>query len=142
MPTYEKQFCVEVLTPNKRVTGADAVMVVIPAADGQIGVLARHMPLVALHGAGVLAIQTPDGKLTQYFISGGFTRFISNAMTVLAEICHPLETLKEDAIRKELETAKALPADNLEQRAKRIAAIELASAKLVAIERTGKNSER
>jgi F-type H+-transporting ATPase subunit epsilon len=138
MPTYEKQFCVEVLTPNKRITGADAVMVVIPAADGQIGVLARHMPLVALHGAGVLGIQTPDGKIAEYFISGGFTRFISNAMTVLAEVCHPLETLKEDAIRKELETAHALPAGDLEQRARRIAAIELASAKLAAIQRGGK----
>jgi F-type H+-transporting ATPase subunit epsilon len=138
MPTYEKQFCVEVLTPAKRVIGADAVMVVIPASDGQIGVLARHMPLVALHGAGVLGIEGPDGKLTQYFISGGFTRFIDNAMTVLAEICHPLETLKEDAVRKELQTAQALPADTLEQRAKRVAAIELASAKLAAIQRGGK----
>ena len=135
MSIYQKQFCVEVLTPARKVIGTDAVAVSLPAADGMIGVLARHMPLVAMHGKGVLSIEGPDGKLREYFISGGFTQFRDNAMTVLAELCQPVAELSESDLRKELAQAVALPDETREQRAARAAAIELAQAKLAAMTR-------
>jgi len=38
---------IDILTPDRRVLQAQADSVVVPAADGELGILAGHTPLVA-----------------------------------------------------------------------------------------------
>ena len=47
-----KTFSVSLVTPEGPAFEGDVEMLIVPGADGEIGVLARHAPLVALLNAG------------------------------------------------------------------------------------------
>jgi F-type H+-transporting ATPase subunit epsilon len=47
-----RTFSVSLTTPDGAVFEDEAEMVIVPGADGEIGVLARHAPLIALLNAG------------------------------------------------------------------------------------------
>ena len=52
MPGSGKKFDVSLVTPDGAVFEGDAEMVVVPGQIGEIGVLARHAPLIATLKAG------------------------------------------------------------------------------------------
>ena len=130
-----RTFCLEVMTPDGPVTTADASVVILPAADGELGILAGHAPVVTLLGAGVLAFTDAAGKRVRYWAAGGFAHVHENTVSVLPEECIPLEKLDPAAAARELETARALPAGNLESNTRRTLAISAAQAKLRAASR-------
>jgi len=86
-----RTFNLEIMTPNGPVTTADATVVILPAADGQLGILAGHAPVVALLGKGVLAFTDASGKRIRYNVAGGFAHICQTAVSVLPEECAPLE---------------------------------------------------
>src|SRR5206468_4237842 len=53
-----KRFALSVTTPDGPVFEGEAEMVVVPGAAGEIGVLARHAPLVAMLKAGSTRVYT------------------------------------------------------------------------------------
>jgi len=125
-----RTFTLEVMTPDGPVTTAEVSVVILPAADGELGVLAGHAPVVTLLGAGVLAFTDSSGKRVQYWASGGFAHIRENALSALPEECVPLEKLAPAAAQQELDTARALPADTPAAVTRRTAAVTVAQAKL------------
>ncbi|MCL2700955.1 MAG: ATP synthase F1 subunit epsilon [Phycisphaerae bacterium] len=125
-----RTFSLEVMTPNGPVTSADVSVVILPAADGELGILAGHAPVVTLLGAGVLAFTDAAGKRVRYWAAGGFAHVRDNAVSVLPEVCCPLEKLDPAAAQQELDAARALPAATREAAARRTAAVNTAQAKL------------
>ncbi len=75
---------VSVLTPEQTIYEGAATSVVVPAWNGQLGILRGHAPLMALLGDGVLRIQN-DGGTLEFRVSGGFLQVADNAVTVLSE---------------------------------------------------------
>ena len=65
------EFPVSVLTAEGELLSTQAEMVVIPAADGEIGILDRHVPLLALLKPGPLRVVRGDHE-DVFFVSGGF----------------------------------------------------------------------
>ena len=65
------EFPVRVLTAEGELLSTEAELVVIPAADGEIGILDRHVPLLALLKPGPLHVVRADGEEI-FFVSGGF----------------------------------------------------------------------
>ena len=49
---------VDILTPERRVLQAQADSVVVPAADGELGILSGHTPLVAQLQPGEIRMRT------------------------------------------------------------------------------------
>ena len=80
----EDRLEVHVVTPEREVWSGDAEMVVATAADGQLGVLPGHAPLLALLGQGPLEIQT-DGQRVRAAVDGGFLHVANDRVEVLAE---------------------------------------------------------
>lgn len=70
----------------------EANFAVIPADDGQMGILKNRAPVVTRLTPGVLKIETPSG-VYRYFVGGGYAQLKNNQLTVLAE-----EALSEKAI--------------------------------------------
>lgn len=130
MAEYLKEFEIEIVTPDCRVLSDHAVLAVVPAADGQIGVLAGHAPLAAANGVGELVVEKKGGRRNSFFLAGGFTQFRGNKMVILAEQCIPAEQLKDEEIRSELQEAEKLPQDPPPAAARRLAALKIANAKL------------
>ena len=75
---------VAVISPERTVYEGDADMVVVPAWDGQIGILRGHAPLLALVGKGTLRV-TNGGAEQRFEIEGGFMQVADDVVTVLSE---------------------------------------------------------
>ncbi len=73
-----------IATPSAQLYAADADMVLIPSADGDMGVLAGHSPVIALLRPGTIIVQN-DKQQQRLFIAGGFAEVQPQKITVLAE---------------------------------------------------------
>ena len=58
----DKTFSVSLVTPDGAAFEGEAEMIVVPGAAGEIGVLARHAPLVATLKAGSTRVHTGEGE--------------------------------------------------------------------------------
>ena len=56
-----KAFSVSVVTPDGAAYEGDAEMLIVPGAAGEIGVLARHAPLIATLKAGSTRVHLGEG---------------------------------------------------------------------------------
>src|ERR1700690_2506012 len=97
---------IDILTPDRRVLQAQADSVVVPASDGELGILAGHTPLVAQLQAGEIRMRT--GNETQIFaVSGGFVEVQRNHVVVMAETAEMAHEIDEERARQAAERAKA-----------------------------------
>lgn len=74
----------EVVTPERIVYSSDIDFVVVPAVEGELGVLYNHAPLVAGLQIGVLRLER-DGLTRHIALGGGFLEVTDNHAIVLAE---------------------------------------------------------
>lgn len=75
---------VTVISPEQTVFDGEAEMVVVPAWDGEIGILKGHAPLMAIIGAGEMRV-TGSGGVERFQLEGGFVQVVDNVVTVLSE---------------------------------------------------------
>jgi len=75
---------VSVISPERAIFEGDADSVVVPAWDGQLGVMRGHAPLLVLLGEGEMRI-TNGGVDQSFKISGGFMQVVDDVVTVLSE---------------------------------------------------------
>ena len=89
-------------SPEGTVFQTDARSVVVPAVDGELGILPRHAPLIGLLGVGELRIEpsgkegSKEGEKVRYFLQGGFVEVLENQVTILATQVESLETLTRE----------------------------------------------
>ena len=104
-------FTVEVITPEGVCESLEALSAVLPASDGQLGILPGRAPLAARLGAGHMKVIGPDNARKDYFVAGGFARMDGDVLTVLAEQCVPVDRIDPDAAWDAIEQARAMPCD-------------------------------
>ena len=75
---------VDVVSPEEVLWSGEAEFVVARTVDGEIGVLARHEPLMAALAPGEVEIQTGADRV-QVRVEGGFLQIIDNTVTLLAD---------------------------------------------------------
>ena len=100
-------FQCSVVTPERAVLECEARSVVLPAWDGEIGILRNRAPLVCRLGIGELRVETASEKHT-LFLDGGFAEMSDNRLTILTSAARLPEELTEAEIDASLETAKAI----------------------------------
>lgn len=71
-----------VITPDRQVLDESADSVVVPAHDGELGILPQRAPLMCELGAGTLRF-TAAGQTRKFFIDGGFAQVFDNRVIVL-----------------------------------------------------------
>ena len=79
-----------VVTPEKPVYVGEADSVVVPAHDGEIGILPRHARLLASLGVGELRARR-GAEVRRFFVDGGFVQVRDNLVTVLCDRASRLE---------------------------------------------------
>ena len=82
----------DLVSPERLLLSVQADMVTVPGAEGSMGVMAGHSPLVATLRAGMIDVLI-DGKDDRYFIRGGFAEISPAKITVLAEEAIPMTEL-------------------------------------------------
>jgi len=112
----DKNLHVTVITPARSVFDADATAVVVPAFDGELGVLPGHAAMLALLGTGELRVNTADGTIKHLAIRGGFLQVNHNKVTVLTPESVTGEDLKPDELQKEAQKLDSEKPTKLEER--------------------------
>jgi F-type H+-transporting ATPase subunit epsilon len=96
----------DVVTPARRVLSETAEFVVLPGADGELGVLHNHAAMIAGLSIGVLRYGPIEGEKHQIFISGGFAEVVENKVTVLAdaaELAEEIDVMRAKAAKERAE---------------------------------------
>ena len=75
---------VSVISPEASLYEGDAESVVVPAYDGEVGILTGHAPMMTLLGKGNLRIDAAGGA-RRFAIEGGFLQVINNQVRVVTE---------------------------------------------------------
>ncbi len=123
-----------IVTPEEQTFDAQAKQVIVPAHDGQLGILTDRAPILVKLGLGALIIDTAEGKRKVYFVDGGVAQMKENVLTIATTEATPVEELDAKQAEAELADATAsrvnekLPAD-LRERSIRRAKTKLAMAK-------------
>ncbi|HKC78321.1 MAG TPA: ATP synthase F1 subunit epsilon [Gaiellaceae bacterium] len=91
-------FPASVVTPEGPAFEGEAEMLIVPGAAGEIGVLARHAPLVAMLQAGSTRVHLGDGEVREFATGPGFFQVLENRAIALVD----------DAVAaREIDTARA-----------------------------------
>jgi F-type H+-transporting ATPase subunit epsilon len=100
-------FSVSVVTPEGAAFDGDAEMLIVPGAAGEIGVLARHAPLVALLKAGSTRVHTGDGQVQEFATGPGFFQVLEDRAIALVDAAVTADDIDAAAAQRQLEEAQA-----------------------------------
>lgn len=84
MAELPKSFHLTIVTRERKIVETDAVEAVLPASDGEIGVLPGHAPLLATLRVGVMRYRD-NGHGEQLVLSWGFAEVLPDRVIVMAE---------------------------------------------------------
>jgi F-type H+-transporting ATPase subunit epsilon len=103
-----RTFDVSIVTPEGAAYEGQAEMIVVPGADGEIGVLARHAPLVALLKAGSTRVHLRMGDDVLEFATGpGFFKVENDRAIALVDDAAHAGEIDDERARRQLEEARA-----------------------------------
>jgi F-type H+-transporting ATPase subunit epsilon len=101
-----RTFDLSVVTPDGAACEGEAEMVIVPGAAGEIGVLARHAPLVAMLMAGEIRVKAENDW--QSFAAGpGYFKVQQDRAIALVDDAVRAEEIDIDEARREAEEARA-----------------------------------
>ena len=105
----ERTFSVSLVTPEGAAFEGDVEMMVVPGADGEIGVLARHAPLVALLNAGSTRIYRDRSSedILEFATGPGFFKVEQDRALALVDDAVDAKEIDDARAREQLETARA-----------------------------------
>jgi F-type H+-transporting ATPase subunit epsilon len=119
-------FRLDVVTPDRVVLSEEVASLVAPGAQGYLGVLPHHAPLVTELGVGTLSYRTTSGNQAALAVSGGFMEVGRERTTVLADAAERAEEISVERARRARDQARerlqalgehAEPAERAEARA-------------------------
>ncbi len=76
---------VRLVSPVTTVFEGEAMGLVAPAWDGQVGVLPGHAPMITLLGGGGLFVELPSGGTEEFFVNRGVLKVEDDDVVILTE---------------------------------------------------------
>jgi F-type H+-transporting ATPase subunit epsilon len=102
-----RRFDVSLVTPEGATFEGEAEMLIVPGAAGEIGVLARHAPLVATLKAGATRVHVSSTEVLEFATGPGFFKVeLDRAIALVDDAVSALEIDRERALAQ-LEAARA-----------------------------------
>jgi F-type H+-transporting ATPase subunit epsilon len=105
----EKKLALKIFTPVSTLFEGRVEKVIVPAYDGEMGVLPGHASLVSLLGMGELRA-TENGEVRYFAVFGGYMRVVDNAVSILADRAEAKETIDSGEARTRLGELTEIPA--------------------------------
>ena len=97
----------EIVSPEKLLLSKPVDMVVIPAAEGEMGILVNHAPMIVLLRAGTIRLYQGNAVTEQLYVSGGFAEITPTRVTVLANEATEVSELSRTEAQSRLTAAEA-----------------------------------
>jgi F-type H+-transporting ATPase subunit epsilon len=101
------KFDVSLVTPEGSAFEGEAEMVVVPGAAGEIGVLARHAPLVATLKAGSTRIHLGGSEILEFATGPGFFKVELDRALALVDDAVDVKEIDDERARSQLDEARS-----------------------------------
>ena len=99
-----EQFTVEVISPDRTILKVNAIEVVIPSYEGEIGILKDHIPLITFLRPGLIKIIDETNKIL--FVEDGTVEFVNNNLLILTSTAQELSNFDKASINQILNEAE------------------------------------
>ena len=110
-----EEFKVEIVNPEKSfLSKEDVTEVVVPAFEGEMGILRDHISIISFLKPGIIKVYSKSEE-KKYFVEDGIVEFKDNNLSILTSSIYNMTDLdrnKIDAIVKEAE--KEVSAENID----------------------------
>ena len=108
----ESTFTAEVLTPEGEVFNGEVIQLSTKTVTGEIGILARHVPILAALDPSLLRLKVSESETVSYAQSHGTLQVFANHAQVLLEQAIEPKDLDVGALEEEKSDAEARLADD------------------------------
>ena len=101
-----EEFKIEIVNPDKSFLSKDDVTeVVVPAFEGEMGILRDHISIISFLKPGVITIQAKSG-VEKYYVEDGIVEFKNNNLSVLTSFILNLKDIEKSKLQDLLKIAE------------------------------------
>ena len=108
-----EEFKIEIVNPEKSfLIKEDVTEVVVPAFEGEMGILKNHISIISFLKPGIITIQSKSGD-EKFYVEDGIVEFKDNSLSILTSTIFNLNDIDKNQIsisiseaEKELEQNK------------------------------------
>ncbi len=114
-----EEFKLEIVNPEKSFLNKEDVSeVVVPAFEGEMGILKDHISIISFLKPGILKVFSKSGE-DKYYVEDGIIEFKENTLSVLTSSIFSLDKIDKNYISQSLsETEKLLDKDDLDDQSR------------------------
>ena len=101
-----EEFKVEIVNPEQSFySKEDVTEAIVPAVEGEMGILKDHISIISFLKPGIISIQSKSGE-DKFFVEDGIVEFKNNNLSVLTSSIFNLKDINKDKIRDLIKTTK------------------------------------
>ena len=101
-----EEFKIEIVNPDKSfLAKEDVTEVVVPAFEGEMGILKDHISIISFLKPGIIKILSKSGN-DNYYVGDGILEFKNNNLSILTSSVIKYDQLDRDYIQKSIQEAE------------------------------------
>jgi len=101
-----EEFKIEIVNPEKSfLTKEDVTEVVVPAFEGEMGILKDHVSIISFLKPGIIKVFSKSGE-ENYYVEDGILEFIDNNLSVLTSSIFNIKDINKTKISELLKQAE------------------------------------
>ena len=99
-------FKIEIVNPDKSFLSKDEVTeVIVPAFEGETGILKDHISIISFLKPGIIKIYSPTGE-DKFYVEDGIIEFKNNNLSVLTSSIYNLKDMEKNKIQELIKIAE------------------------------------
>ena len=99
-------FKIEIVNPDKSFLSKDEVTeVIVPAFEGETGILKDHISIISFLKPGIIKIYSPSGE-DKFYVEDGIIEFKNNNLSVLTSSIYNLKDMEKNKIQELIKIAE------------------------------------
>ena len=114
-----EEFKVEIVNPEKSfLSKEDVIEVVVPAFEGEMGILKDHISIISFLKPGIIKIFSKNNE-EKFYVEDGIVEFKDNSLSILTSSIFGLDNIDKNYVNESIKDAeKELSNENIEDRKK------------------------
>ena len=101
-----EEFKIEIINPEKSfLSKEDAIEVVVPAFEGEMGILKDHISIISFLKPGIITIYAKSGE-EKFYVEDGIVEFKNNNLSVLTSSIFNLKEIEKNKLQDLLKKAE------------------------------------
>ncbi len=101
-----EEFKIEIVNPEKSfLTKDDVIEAVVPAFEGEMGILKDHIPIISFLKPGIIKIMSKSGN-EDYYVEDGIIEFKNNNLSILTSTIYNLADIDNSKLQDMLKQAE------------------------------------